>query len=198
MGVEPIRTGGALQLAGKRRLFVGVRVPEHVREELEGAQDAIEAFYDGKATSGEGLHVTLKFLGEVDARGVERVQQRLRRARLPESTARILGFGSFSNRIAWARVGGLEEAQRRVDEALRGLFEPEKRFMGHLTIARMKRVANPAALRAALSAILPRASWRVHEIELIESRLGRSGARYSVIASYPCSSRKEETVLEHA
>lgn len=197
------QSGGALRLVGKakhgsgrKRLFVGVRVPDHVQGELELAQDAIEAFFDGKPTPAENLHITLKFLGELDAHEADLAHRRLRRARLPEATARIDGYGSFSKRIAWARVEGLEELQRAVDIALEGMFEPERRFMSHLTIARIRHAPNPASLRAALAALVTNASWRVHEIELIESELSRAGARYRVIRSYPCRIRRgEERVL---
>jgi len=170
----------------KKRVFIGVRIPPHIASEILGVNEAIEPFFEGRFTPIENLHVTLKFIGSIDERMIRQVDEALAEVLFEHIEARIDGFGSFSNRIVWARITGLKHVQRAVDEALLPLFDPEERFMSHLTIARIKRCTNRAGLRSMLKALHLPLNWRFTSIELIESK---SEARYETIASYPLTSR---------
>ena len=173
----------------KRRVFVGVRIPPHIGEELQSIQETIAPFFEGRFTPVENLHVTLKFLGEIDERTIEQVRETLEEATLEHMLARIDGFGSFSNRIIWARITGIKHVQRSIDSALSDRFAKERRFMSHATVARVRRCTNRAGLRAALKALHLPLSWQFTHVELIASHLSEDGARYETIASYPLTNR---------
>ena len=185
VGLKSAQRIGAL----KRRVFVGVRIPPHIGEELQGVQEAIAPFFEGRFTPVENLHVTLKFLGEIDEEMIGRVHESLEGAAFEHILARIGGFGSFSNRIIWAQITGIKHVQRTIDTALSDHFPKEHRFMSHATIARVKRCTNRAGLRAALKALHVPLTWQFTDVELIESHLSEDGARYETIASYPLSNR---------
>lgn len=164
-------------------MFIGVRIPLVIAQETEAVHEAIEPFFEGSFTDAENLHVTLKSLGSITDSTASKVKRTLLELEIERTRLSIEGFGSFSNRIIWARVSGLDEVQRSVDAALEGLFEPENRFMSHLTIARI-RTCNEPGLSAALKALHLPLGWYLEGIELIESTSDENKAQYETKARY--------------
>jgi len=143
-----------------------------------------------------GMHITLKFLGEIDEPRAARVVEAMKAAAsaIPAFGLSIRGTGAFPPvprppRVLW--IGTDEPAafldlQTRLESALEALgFEPESRpFHPHLTIGRVK---NPSVLGEA-KAELERVKdaefgeMTVRKITLFQSTLRPEGAVYSVIA----------------
>jgi 2'-5' RNA ligase len=72
-----------------------------------------------------------------------------------------------------------------VEESLGDLFESEERFMGHLTIARVKNVRDKKEFLNVLKEInIPRIKFKINEFYLMSSVLGEKGPKYSVIEKY--------------
>lgn len=177
------------------RLFVAVNLPEAVRQELwQSAAPLRERGYPVRWSAPEGLHVTLKFLGEVGEARLEACRAALgaavRGARplaLPMS-----GFGAFPDarhpRVIWAGVApepALELLQDRVEREFGPLgFPPEGRpFRPHISLGRARRGARPrgwAGLDAALAALSFDSVASVSTVELMASLLQRAGAVYQV------------------
>ena len=124
------------------RAFIAIDLPEDVRKEIERIQRRIPEF-TGKNTELENLHLTLKFLGEISEEQAEKVRERLKRVKLNKFESEIDKIGVFSEkfvRIVWLHLSNCDELQKKVDESLKDLFPEERRFMSHLTIARVKRI----------------------------------------------------------
>lgn len=141
----------------------------------------------------EGLHLTLKFLGDVD----EAREPELRAALGAAATARpvtvhIEGFGVFPDfarpRVFWAGVepdAPLELLQHGVEQAFGPLgFPTEARpFRPHLTLGRATREAHPrdfADLEATLSTLAFDATALVPDLDLMQSTPQSGGAVYEV------------------
>ena len=78
--------------------------------------------------------------------------------------------------------------QRAVDAALADLFPPERRFMSHLTLARVKAVPDRERLRAALPGFrVPALAFPVERFILKRSLLTPAGPQYSDLESYPAT-----------
>ncbi len=125
-------------------------------------------------------HVTLRFFGEADP---AEVCAALDGAALPAADARVgPGVDVLSDRAVAVPVHGIDELAGVVNEATRSIGEPaRRRFVGHLTIARVKPHATmPRALGMSISA-----SFEVDEIALVRSRLDPDGARYETIETWP-------------
>ncbi len=75
------------------------------------------------------------------------VKERLQRMQPGPPRMLLAGAGCLSPRIVWLALRGADALQRQADEALAGLYAPEQRFMGHVTIARTRRM--PDRLRRA-------------------------------------------------
>ena len=91
------------------------------------------------------MHLTLKFLGEIDKEKVEEVKKKLRELKMQSFEAELGEVGIFSKRfikIIWIKLENTEKLQKEIDEKLKEIFELEERFMSHITIARVKNVRN--------------------------------------------------------
>ena len=175
------------------RVFVAVPLPADLKSKLALIQDTFRTLpFEATWVRMEGFHITLKFLGEVKPIQIEGIVSALRDAVTGYGlfSLRLGGMGVFPNeanpKVLWVGVVDgaqhLGQLQRSVDSYLEHLgFQPEgRRFTPHLTIARFKRVAGRSPLvdhlkmhhRTVFGEI------EVHQLELVESQLHPSGARY--------------------
>ncbi|HET9061169.1 MAG TPA: hypothetical protein VFN61_14720 [Acidimicrobiales bacterium] len=150
------------------------------------------ASYDSCAryTTREQWHVTLRFFGELDDRGVELAGVALHKAAAglpgpvravagPQLT--LLGPGL----VVWP-VSGLELVAEKVVAASSAVGAPpaDRPFLGHVTVARARGRCDLRPYRALLECDLA-ASWEVRSIALVASELRQGGAVYCERASYP-------------
>src|SRR5689334_4179105 len=125
------------------RLFVAIRPPEPIRDLLI---DAMDDSPDFRWQDDEQLHLTLRFVGEVDRPIAEDLAAALGRVRSEPFELRISGVGRFEQRSSGALWAGVEP--KAPVAALAGKFErscqeielqPERRaFFPHITLARWK------------------------------------------------------------
>jgi len=166
------------------RTFIAIDIPEKIKKEIIKIQNQLPEF-KGKKTEIENLHLTLKFLGEVDEKKISEVKRRLTEIELASFIAEINSIGMFSDRIVWLGVRNCNELQKQIDEKLSDLFEKEKRFMGHLTIARIKELKVRKKFLAKLKKIeIPEIKFPVRDFNLKKSKLGRPGPVYENIEVY--------------
>lgn len=172
------------------RCFTALEIPDGIRAALARAQEELRgADADVRWVDPPLLHLTLKFLGELDATAVDRLRDGLRRLRVPRFRARVAGLGMFPG-VVWAGCAAPELAglAADVDRAAAGAgIPPETRpFAAHVTLGRVKSRRNEARLRAS---VLAGASARFGEFEpegvaLMKSTLTPSGPRYERLALY--------------
>lgn len=185
------------------RLFVAAELPDSLRLRLAAVQEAMRgAPLPVRWVRPEGIHLTLKFLGETDERRLEAIVQALALAGRDVSPFRLSAGGAVpfpqrgTPRLVWVEVEGDLEAARRlaatVDRAAAALgFPPEEReFKAHLTLGRVRGAARgdwrPILLRAGEQA---RAEFEVREYVLFESRLSPGGSIYTPRERFPLGTR---------
>ena len=180
------------------RLFVAVNLPDDVRRGIRTASERLRSA-DLPVTwvDAAGIHLTLRFLGEVEearrdeiARGVAAAVRGARPFLLP-----IAGFGAFPSverpRVIWVGCEGvppLELLQHRLEQEMERVgFPLEGRpFRPHLTLGRVKKSGSPARFRnleSLLDGLAFEAETLVQSVELMESRLGPDGAVYRAVQS---------------
>jgi 2'-5' RNA ligase len=176
------------------RLFVAIRLPPAAAAAAAAAGEAVCASSGvrGRVPAPENLHLTLKFLGAVDAAAVGAITAALAAVRLPAFPVRLGALGHFRQRqravVVWAALmgDGVGRLQQAVDTALAGQFPRNDRFCSHVTVLRAKRVADYAALAQHLQETSVAASpFTVAAFALIRSELGAAGAVHTEIARYP-------------
>lgn len=174
------------------RCFIALDLPREAINEIRGIQEAIrkQNLFTGKFTEDENLHLTLKFLGEIDEETIEKVKKRLQRIKMGPFEVSLGEIGAFSTRfikIVWIKLEGKEiwDLQKEIDERLKELFVPEARFMSHVTIARVKRVPDKKALLEYIKKIAPKKlKFKVSEFFLKKSTLQSEGPVYEDLEKY--------------
>jgi 2'-5' RNA ligase len=179
------------------RLFLAVEIPDSIRTELRGLQERLKSVWPGwRWVRPEGIHLTLRFLGEVSAdRDVLSREAWKRAAALSEPfVLRLGGIGRFPRggrpRVLWIGIeelgGGtqLEELAEGLEAAARESgFEPSMRsFRAHLTLARAGRGERPAWQEGI--AVDQSGEFRVDRLVLFRSQLHPSGARYTALEHF--------------
>ncbi|MFW6233075.1 MAG: RNA 2',3'-cyclic phosphodiesterase, partial [Nanoarchaeota archaeon] len=166
-------------MKSKKRCFVSVEPPAHIKKEILKIQKVLPKFI-GKSIELENLHLTLKFLSEIDEETILKVKKKLSEIKLNKIHCKINTLGVFSEkfvRIIWLKVQGVEELQKLIDEKLNEIgFEKENRFMSHLTIARVKIINNKKDFLKKLNKIdIPELEFNIKSFELKESILKPEG-----------------------
>lgn len=188
------------------RAFVAIDLPDSVRAALAREQARLRAVCAGSRdirwTRAEGLHLTLKFLGEVAAERVPAVTATLESLeRFDKFEVEVGGFGFFPGprrpRVLWVGLeapAALGQLAARVEAALEAQgFPLEGRpFRPHLTLARFEGGRPQPALEAALETGLAASFGRfeVGEFFLFESKLRPGGAEYSKLARFPAQASR--------
>ena len=181
----------------KIRAFIAIDVPEPVLRAIAKAQDTLRGSgLKIRWVRKEGMHLTLKFLGDIDRDDVEKIRAAMGRATKAFSpvTLRADGLGVFPDlkrpRVVWVGLSGDVEVvralQRDLESQLNGLgFPKEKRpFKGHLTMGRVKGRLDRAKLSKALQALgeFRTESFTAQSVVLFQSDLRPDGAVYSRLA----------------
>ena len=173
------------------RLFVAIRPPEPIRDLLIDAMDESPAL---RWVGDEQLHLTLRFIGEVERPLASDIAVALGRIRFPDFDLRISGAGRFEQRSGGALWAGVDprrpvaELAAKVERACQSAgLEPERRaFHPHITLARWNR-RNVEAARdfERRHSDLVSEPFAVGRFILFESHLSRHGPHYEEVAEYP-------------
>jgi len=173
------------------RLFVAIRPPAPIRDLLI---DAMDDSADFRWQDEEQLHLTLRFVGEVERPVAEDLAVALGTIRAAPFDFRISGVGRFEQRNSgtlWAGVepkASLAALAAKVERAaLAAGLEPERRaFHPHITLARWKgRRTREVADFLQRNAALASEPFAAETYSLFESHLSRHGARYDEVVRYP-------------
>jgi len=172
----------------KTRAFLALNISDEMKEEVGHLQERLPPFI-GKTASKQNLHLTLKFLGEIDDTMLAKVKTCLKTVDTQSFDLSLGKVGVFSPsmvRILWVALEGAEELQRAIDTALEPCFKKEKQFMGHLTIGRVKRLKHKKTFLEALERLgVPSFSSKVSSFILYESILSPEGPTYRVLEEFP-------------
>ena len=176
------------------RLFVALRPPPAIRAGLIATMGGIG---DARWQSDDQLHLTTRYIGEVDRRMAEDVTGALGQIHAARITCRLSGVGRFARQgrtdTIWAGIAPVEPLaalHHKVDRALSriGLPADARAYLPHVTLARM---ARSLLAEAEIDAFLVRQSalwspdFHFDHLFLFESHLTRDGARYEMIERWP-------------
>lgn len=173
------------------RLFIGIEMPPLLAQQLVLLGGGIEG---ARWEAAEKLHLTLRFLGDVDGGMRATLDEALRSVHGERFSLTLRGCGHFpprgDPRALWI---GIEDCppllalQRRIEAAVRAAgFEPDARnFAPHVTLARLRR-ANSKKLAGWLSshALWDAPPFEVEAFTLFSSVLGPGGSKYTAESSY--------------
>jgi RNA 2',3'-cyclic 3'-phosphodiesterase len=173
------------------RLFVAIRPPEEVRDVMIDAMDDSPAL---RWVGDEQLHLTLRFIGEVDRPLANDIAAALGAVRGAKFELRVHGVGKFERRnggALWAAIDPREPVATlaaKVERALQqaGLEAEHRAFSPHITLARWNRGSGEAVEAfVRRNSTLASDPFEVDRFILYESHLSRHGAHYEEVANYP-------------
>ena len=183
------------------RAFVCVCIDEGGMDQIAGFIDGLRKFTGFKWVARDNLHITLKFLGEIEPEQVTRLDTNLSRiGGIRPFRATLSGVGAFPNlsspRALWIGVGeGSEEMSKLAASvekaaAASGFDEERRAFHPHLTLARARtdsrrgdRIQMPDELAEMLKSC-PLPSWTCDSFTLMRSDLSPGGPAYTPIADF--------------
>jgi RNA 2',3'-cyclic 3'-phosphodiesterase len=174
------------------RLFVAIPLPEVIKQQILLLSGGI---HEARWQTSDQLHLTLRFIGEVDGATAVDIVDGLSTLRADAFNLQLTNVGVFGpkgrERLLWVGVkpsDALVHLRDRVESVLvRGGLEPERRkFRPHATIARLKgarhdRLNDFVAAHSAFET----PAFEVVEFALYSSFLSRSGSTYTLEAAYP-------------
>ena len=174
------------------RLFIAILLPAPVREVLSELHSGLPG---ARWVEPEAQHLTLRFMGEVDAGEAEDIDAALTAIHVPAFDLAISGIGSFQSRrrvrSLWVGLGRsepLERLQGKAESAVvRAGFEPERRkFKPHITLARLKNIpVYHVGAYMETYGTFAMAPFAVTGFTLVRSYLNRDGPHYETLAKYP-------------
>ncbi|MFQ5723639.1 MAG: RNA 2',3'-cyclic phosphodiesterase [Terriglobia bacterium] len=180
------------------RLFVALDLPPPLREALQELVRQLQrAAADVRWVRPEGMHLTLKFIGEVPEEKLPLIQEALGEVASPapaELDFRSLGY--FPNerrpRVLWVGVqasNNLAPLAAQIEAALEPLGIPRERraYAPHLTLGRFKSPKRLARLQEEVGRLREKefGRVRVEEFALYQSRLSPGGAQYTRLQAFP-------------
>lgn len=184
------------------RLFVALDLPEKMHKELRALIEQLnKQCPSARWVRPEGIHITLKFIGHVDAAKAESIREALAPIRSDQpAEMQFRGLGFFPNerrpRVAWCGVqasGNVAKLAADVETAVEplGITRDSRAFVPHLTLAR---IDAENVRRAQIENLVKSAreldattfgSARESEFHLYESLTKPSGAEYRRLQSFP-------------
>jgi len=183
------------------RLFVAIRPPPAIRAILIGAMGGIS----GARWQSEGqLHLTLRFVGEVDRHRAGDIHAALGAIHHAPFEIALNGIGAFERRgqaeTVWAGVAPhapLKALHKKVDAALTrvGVAPDQRAFLPHVTLARLKRSSGPVGNLLEQSGGLASPLFTVDHFALFESALTPDGAVYTMIERYPLTALSSRSTI---
>ncbi len=172
------------------RLFVAIRPPAQIRDRLLAAMSGVDG---ARWQDDDQLHLTLRFIGDVDARTGDDILLALAAIRAAPFDIALDGVGSFDRKgridTLWAGVSPhdrLASLHKKIDNALvrTGLPAEGRAYRPHITLARGRVVGSVDPFLSA-NAALTSPPFTVSHFGLYESTLGSDGARYTLVERWP-------------
>ena len=175
-----------------QRLFVAVDLPERIRDDIGSLCEAIPG---ARWTPDAQLHITLRFIGEVDGPAAARVDSALRTVVFTPFTLRLKSTGFFPPRgrprVLWCGIAqnapllALQKQTERALTAKAGLPPEDRKFSPHITIARLNDSPDEKLARfLSVNALFETEDFMVSEFFLYSSLLKRGGAEYTKESVY--------------
>jgi 2'-5' RNA ligase len=186
------------------RVFIALDISEVARSSLSGVMDRLRTAIPRGArwVDAHGIHLTLKFLGNIDSARTDGILESLCRIgqESPSLSLRLAGLGVFPNqrepRVLWAGVEGemepLASLQEKVEAAMadHGFTRERRGFNPHLTIGRVRdRIASSERQKIGATllshSLEPTEPWTADTMHLFRTTFTSQGSIHDIIGSAP-------------
>ena len=175
------------------RLFIAITLPDDIKDILYNIQKEIgNEYVKVKWVARKNVHLTLKFLGDVDGSKVEIIKEALRNVNHKKFKLSLGNLGWYPSKdkvnVIWVGLRPEKEVfhlHSEVELKLGSLFGNDSRFGVHMTLGRVKFVKYKEKFLDLLKKIKIRGEdFEVNSFSLIKSDLSKDGPKYFVMEKY--------------
>jgi len=170
-----------------QRLFLALWPDEGVRTRLAQVRDLVAAHHHGKPVDAQNLHITLAFLGSVDAERQRCAEAAAAAVAVPSFTLILDCLGHWPRpKVSWVGSASTPDAMNELMAYLRRTltrcgFELDNRpFRPHVTL--LRKAHGKAGFPPLLA---PPVEWPVTQIHLVASLTHPEGAEYRIVGTWP-------------
>lgn len=176
-----------------KRLFIGVPVAEEVKQRITPfAQELSASGADLKLVSVDNLHLTLKFMGEVDEEKIPEIIDEISAITLPPFSISFQGAGVFPSleriNVIWIGIQSPEllSLTKKVNALLDYIRKEDREEIPHLTLARMKSAKNKEAIKDLVEKNKHTSfgTMLIDKFFLYESELRPEGPKYNIVREF--------------
>ena len=178
------------------RCFIAIDLPDDVKDYIFSLEKFIgNELAKIKWVAKKNLHLTLKFLGEIDEEKLKLVKEKLKNIKFGKFKVNLDKIGVFPNEnyitVVWVGVKddkNIFELQKAIDSELLSLFSKEQKFQSHLTFGRVKFVKDKTNFLKKIKEIeVKNLPLEIKEFKLYKSELSKDGPKYTVLETYTLS-----------
>lgn len=178
------------------RCFTAIDLPKSLKKRINNFQKEVkkkDIFY-GKYVEEENLHLSLKFLGEINKEKVKRVKETLAEIDSSAFSASLKNIGAFPGKhfvkVLWI---GAEQGRKqiinlhdKIDDKLSGLLKKSKRFEPHITLMRVKNISSKSEMKKFFEEYENKkfANLNIDSFSLFKSTLTEKGPIYEKISNF--------------
>lgn len=178
------------------RLFIATDLSEEVKQEIERIKQPFAGIKGVKPVKKENIHITLKFLGDVEENYISRIKDALSKVSFEPFKLNLNKIGYFPNgkqiRVLWidaVPIEPLRELKQKIDAALPEYKDDHPSYSVHLTFARIKYIASDDDKKKLLELLtntkVEKKEFLVDKFKLYKSTLTLEGPVYGVVAGFP-------------
>ncbi len=174
------------------RCFIAIEIGKEAKDYLFNLQKGFKDIVKASWVAKKNLHLTIRFLGEINENKVEEIKKILESITLKKFEIELSDFGVFPNKdfikILWVSLkpeDRIYELERKVDEELISLSNKDQEFKAHLTLARVKNIKDKKQFLERLETFkIKNIKFKVDKFILLKSELTKDGPKYEILEEY--------------
>ncbi len=175
------------------RLFIGIFLPEEIKNYLYELENKLKKLLHGKINwiAKKNIHFTLKFIGDINETKLNGIKEKLNKIKFDSFEVELDKIGVFPDennpRIIWAGLNPKEkliELQKKVDSELLDLFSKDQDFKVHITLGRIKLIKNKEEFKTNMKIEIERKKFEINEFCLVKSKLSKDGPKYEILERF--------------
>jgi len=178
------------------RSFIAIEFPKEVKDYLYGLQNKFKKDlkkYNVKINwiAKKNLHLTLKFLGDIEENVLDKIKERLDNIEFSSFELNIDGIGFFPGgdylRVIFIGLkpeDKVKELQQEIDQELLDISSKDQEFHAHVTLGRIKSVNDREKLKNVVYTDIEKIKFNVDKFVLMRSQLSRDGPKYFLLKAF--------------
>ena len=175
------------------RNFIGIDLPKDIKNYLFNLQNELKKELSAKIkwVSKKNLHITLKFIGELDKTKYDLIKDKLSKVNFKSFNLQLSSIGFFPNQkspkillVGLNECNKLSKLQKDIDSTLMNVLKDVQEFKTHITLGRIKLIKDEKSFQNLDKKHIEGKFFEVKSFSLFESKLSKDGSKYTILETY--------------